>query len=90
MHCIIPCREPGGLIEVKESTVARAYVVRMDFSNAYLQIFGVALAVLMGAIALVNWLNRRHGGFLKGWAGMVFIAVCWIAALLFIALRVRG
>jgi hypothetical protein len=62
----------------------------MDFSETYLQIFALVLAVLMGAIALANWLNRRHGGFLKGWAGMVFIAVCWIAALVFIALRVRG
>jgi hypothetical protein len=62
----------------------------MDFSETYLQIFALVLAVLMGVIALANWLNRRHGGFLKGWAGMVFIAVCWIAALLFIALRVRG
>lgn len=78
------------MIEVKESAGGRAYVARMDFSDTYQQIVAVALAVLMGAIALVNWLNRRHGGFLKGWAGMVFIAVCWIAALVFIALRARG
>jgi hypothetical protein len=62
----------------------------MDFSETYLQIFALVLAVLMGVIALANWLNRRHGGFLKGWAGMVFIAVCWIAALVLIALRARG
>lgn len=79
-----------GLIDVKESAVGRAYVARMDFSDPYLQILALGLALLMGAIALVNWLNRRHGGFLKGWAGMVFIAVCWIAALIFIALRVRS
>ncbi|HTI96373.1 MAG TPA: hypothetical protein VL425_07690 [Rudaea sp.] len=79
-----------GLIDVKESAVGRAYVARMDFSDPYLQILALGLALLMGTIALVNWLNRRHGGFLKGWAGMVFIAVCWIAALIFIALRVRS
>ena len=79
-----------GLIDVKESAFGRAYVARMDFSAAYLQILALTLALLMGTIALVNWLNRRHGGFLKGWAGMVFIAVCWIATLVFIVLRARG
>lgn len=78
------------MIEIKKSTGTCAYIVYMDFSDANLQILGMALAVLMGAIALANWLNRRHGGFLKGWAGMVFIAVCWIAALVLIALRARG
>lgn len=78
------------MIEVKESAGARAYVARMDFSDTFQQILALALVVLMGAIALANWLNRRHGGFLKGWAGMVFIAVCWIAALVFIVLRARG
>jgi hypothetical protein len=62
----------------------------MDFPEAYQRILAVTLAVLMGAIALANWLNRRHGGFLKGWAGMVFIAVFWIAVLVFIVLRARG
>jgi hypothetical protein len=78
------------LIGVKERGGRRVYGRAMDFSETYLQIFALVLAVLMGAIALANWLNRRHGGFLKGWAGMVFIAVCWIAALVFIALRARG
>jgi len=78
------------LIEVKECVGARAYVACMDFPDTYQQILAVVLAVLMGAIALVNWLNRRHGGFLKGWAGMVFIAVFWIAVLVFIVLRARG
>ena len=54
-----------GLIDVKESAVGRAYVARMDFSAAYLQILALTLALLMGTIALVNWLNRRHGGFLN-------------------------
>ena len=78
------------MIGVNERDGRRGYGRAMDFSETYLQIFALVLAVLMGAIALANWLNRRHGGFLKGWAGMVFIAVCWIAALVFIALRVRG
>ena len=61
----------------------------MDFSDTYLQTFGVISAALMGSTALANWLNRRHGGFMKGWAGALFIAICWTAALAFIALRVR-
>lgn len=76
-----------GLIGVNERGGRRAYSRDMDFSETHLQILALVLAVLMGTIALVNWLNRRHGGFLKGWAGMVFIAACWIAALVFIALH---
>lgn len=62
----------------------------MDFSNTYLQILGAILLALMGSIAIANWLNRRHGGFLKGWGGAIFIAICWIAVMALIALKVRG
>lgn len=62
----------------------------MDLSNHQLQVLGIVLAVVMGAIALGNWLNRRHGGFLRGWAGAVFIGICWIAAITVIVLRVAG
>lgn len=62
----------------------------MDFSNAYLQLLGAILLALMGSVAIANWLNRRHGGFMKGWSGAIFIAVCWIAVMVFIVLRVRG
>ena len=60
----------------------------MDLSNHYLQVLGVVLAVVMGGIALANWLNRRHGGFLRGWAGAVFIGICWFAAIVAIVLKV--
>ena len=62
----------------------------MDFADRYLQALGAVLAVLMGFIALANWLNRKHGGFVKGMAGAVFIAVCGVAAFLFIVLRVHS
>ncbi len=62
----------------------------MDFSAPYLQVLSIVLAVLMGAAAFANWLNRRRGGFMRGWEGAIFIAVCWIAALVLILLRVRG
>lgn len=62
----------------------------MDFSDAYLKTLGIIVALLMGSVALANWLNRRHGGFMKGWAGALFIAVCWSAGMVFIFLKVHG
>lgn len=61
----------------------------MDFSDNYLQVLAIVLAALMGSVELINWLNRRHGGFVKGWAGAIFIGVCWTAAMVFIVLKVR-
>lgn len=62
----------------------------MDFSDKYLQALAATLAVLMGLVALVNWLNRKHGGFVRGWAGAIFIGVCWVAALASIYLKLKG
>jgi len=59
----------------------------MDFSDKYLEVLGAFLAVLMGLVAIVNWLNRKHGGFARGWAGAIFIGVCWIAGLVLIVLK---
>jgi len=59
----------------------------MDFSDRYLVLLGAILAMLTGLVALVNWLNRKHGGFVRGWAGAIFIGVCWLAALVFIVLK---
>jgi hypothetical protein len=62
----------------------------MDFSNSFLQLIAVVLTLLMALVAVVNWLNRRHGGFMRGWSGAVFISVCWIAAIALIMLKVQG
>jgi hypothetical protein len=56
----------------------------MDFSDNYLRMLAVVLAVLMGMVEFVNWLNRKRGGFVRGWAGAIFIGVCWTAAMVFI------
>lgn len=61
----------------------------MDFSDKYLVLLAAVLALLTGLVALANWLNRRHGGFVRGWAGAIFIGVCWLAALAFIMLKLR-
>ena len=62
----------------------------MDFSNPFLQAIAVVMALLMSLVAAVNWLNRRHGGFMRGWSGAVFIGVCWIAAIALIMMKVQG
>ena len=51
------------------------------FTDNFLAILATALAFLLGTTALANWLLRARGGFLKGWAGAVFIAACWIGGL---------
>jgi len=61
----------------------------MDFSDPYMQLLGIVIAAVMAAIAGVNWLNRRHGGFLRGWAGGVFIAICWFGVIGAILLRLN-
>lgn len=61
----------------------------MDFSDPYMQTLGIVLAAVMGTIAGANWLNRRHGGFLRGLAGGVFIAICWFGVLGAIVLRLQ-
>jgi len=61
----------------------------MDFSDKYLGAFAIAAALAMGGVAAANWLNRRHGGFVKGWAGAIFIGICWTSAMLWLLVRVR-
>jgi len=51
------------------------------FTDNFLIILAIVLAILLGITALANWLLRSRGGFLKGWAGAVFIGACWIAGL---------
>jgi hypothetical protein len=56
----------------------------MNFSEAFLLNLSIVLAVSMAMLAVLNWVFRKHGGTAKGWAGAVFIGICWIAALVFI------
>ena len=60
----------------------------MNLSNEFLVNLSIVLAVSMAALALLNWMFRKHGGIAKGWAGAVFIGICWIAALVFIIKKV--
>jgi hypothetical protein len=62
----------------------------MDYSDKYLEVLAAFLAVLMGLVAVANWLNRKHGGFVRGMAGAIFIGVCWVAVLTLIVLKLRA
>lgn len=62
----------------------------MNFSDEALVYLGVALAVPLAAVALLNWIFRKRGGFARGWTGAFFIGICWIAALVFIIEKVSS
>jgi len=59
------------------------------FDQTYLTI-GVVLGLPMAMVALLNWTLRNRGGFARGWAGAIFVGICWAAGLVIIALKARG
>ncbi|HZP67230.1 MAG TPA: hypothetical protein VFB32_13085 [Rudaea sp.] len=59
----------------------------MDLSDNYLQALIVALMTSTALVAAANWLNRKHGGFMKGWAGAIFIAVGSVGAFAILLLK---
>jgi len=62
----------------------------MNATDTLLNILFVTLAVVMAVVGVLNWLNRRHGGFAKGFAGAFFIGICWAAAILIIVVRIHS
>jgi hypothetical protein len=60
------------------------------FLDRYVEVLLAVLLTAMGVVAAINWLNRKHGGFLKGWAGAVFIAIGWMTAMAYVLLKVRS
>jgi hypothetical protein len=59
----------------------------MDFSNTLLIQVGLALALPIFVLAMLNWLWRKQGGLAKGWAGAIFLSLCMVAALAIIVAR---
>ncbi|MFT3791777.1 MAG: hypothetical protein QM741_12050 [Rudaea sp.] len=59
----------------------------MNFSDPTYLILALALALPMAILAVLNGLLRERGGFLRGWAGAIFVGLCWMAALGFIVRR---
>ncbi|MDR3387574.1 MAG: hypothetical protein P4L92_11015 [Rudaea sp.] len=60
----------------------------MNFSDESLVVLVIALALPMAVLAALNWIFRKRGGVAKGWAGAVFIGICWVAAMVIIIQRV--
>jgi|GEM_PF-1453812 len=60
----------------------------MNSSYDDLTYIGIALAIPLAVVAILNWSFSRRGGFIRGWAGALFIGICWIAGLLLILERV--
>jgi hypothetical protein len=60
----------------------------MNFSDESLLYLGVALAMPIATLTIVNWMRRDRGGFARGWTGAIFIGICWIAGLAFIIEKV--
>ena len=59
-------------------------------NSIYLPILSVILASVMGTIALINWAMRARGGFIRGWAAPVFIALCWVSGIAVLFLRLTS
>lgn len=60
----------------------------MNLSNQIYVLLGLVLALPMAVVALLNWLLRNRGGFARGWAGAIFVAMCWIAGMILIVTRI--
>lgn len=62
----------------------------MNLSNQIYVILGIALALPMAIVALLNWLLRDRGGFARGWAGAIFVGMCWTLGMILIVARVAA
>lgn len=55
--------------------------VRVD-SNQVMVVLGIVLIVFpIVLIAVLNRVFRKGGGITKGWGGVLFVCLCWIAAM---------
>ena len=55
----------------------------MNFSDQTYLALGITLGLL-------NWVLRNHGGFARGWAGAIFVGICWAAGLAIIVVKTFG
>jgi len=62
----------------------------MNLSDPVYLILGIALALPMAIVALLNWLLRKRGGFLRGWSSAVFVGACWVAAMILVVYRLAA
>ncbi len=62
----------------------------MNLSDRFYLILGIVLALPMIVVALLNLLLRNRGGFARGWAGAIFVGMCWAAGMALIVFKVVG
>lgn len=62
----------------------------MNFSDQTLPLLGIVLALPMMLVALLNWLLRNRGGFARGWAGAIFVGMCWTVGMILIVARLAA
>lgn len=62
----------------------------MNLSDQLFLILGIILCLPMAVVALLNWLLRNRGGFARGWAGAIFVGMCWIAGMALIVFKALG
>ena len=62
----------------------------MNLSDQTYLILGIVLGLPMVIVALLNWVLRNHGGFARGWAGAIFVGICWAAGMTIIVFKAIG
>ena len=62
----------------------------MNFSDQTYLALGIMLGLPMVMLGLLNWVLRNHGGFARGWAGAIFVGICWAAGLAIIIFKTFG
>lgn len=60
----------------------------LNLSDQLYLLLGLALGLPMAVVALFNWLFRHRGGFARGWAGAIFVGLCWATGMVLILSRV--
>lgn len=62
----------------------------MNLSDQLYLILAVVLGLPMVVVALLNWVFRNRGGFARGWAGAIFVGMCWAAGMALIVFKAVG
>lgn len=60
------------------------------FDTFSLPLLGFLIGAPILAIAVLNVFNRKRGGVSAAWAGVLFISLAWVLALMFIVERAAG
>jgi hypothetical protein len=59
----------------------------MNLSDQTYLLIGAVLGLPMLIVAALNLLLRNRGGFARGWAGAIFVTLCWTVGMVLIVTR---